>query len=53
LALTPRRRSGRELSGIGAKTVLIHHGGGRFLYDTGLLKRIREDLEDKGTRILP
>lgn len=38
----------RELNGLGAKKVLIHHDNGKFLYDTGLLSDIVSQLNMEG-----
>lgn len=40
-----QNRIGEELKKRNVKKVLIHHDNGKFLYDTGLLKSIVEDLK--------
>lgn len=43
---------GSELKQFGAKKVLIHHDNGRFLYDTGLLDRVKVLLKEEGIESL-
>lgn len=42
------RQVGKELKQRKIKKVMIHHDNGRFLYDTGLLEDIKEDLKEEG-----
>lgn len=44
-------QTAREIKLFGAKNVLIHHDGGKFLYDTGLLAEIENQLKAEGIRI--
>ena len=46
------KRVGTELVKDGAKTVLVHHDSGQFLYDSGLLDRVKKYLSDAGLRIV-
>lgn len=43
---------GSELKRMGIHKVLIHHDNGKFLYDTGLLKQVKEQLELEGIQSL-
>lgn len=45
------RRAGDKLKQLGIKRLLIHHDGGPYLYDTGLLKDIKEDMERCGIQV--
>ncbi|WP_334136632.1 iron-containing alcohol dehydrogenase [Muricomes intestini] len=36
---------GKRMRGMGIHRVLIHHDGGKFLYDSGILNRIKESLQ--------
>ena len=44
-------QTAREIKLFGAKNVLIHHDDGKFLYDTGLLAEIENQLKAEGIRI--
>jgi alcohol dehydrogenase YqhD (iron-dependent ADH family) len=44
-------RAGKILSSMGIKSVLIHHDGGDFLYESLLLKNIMDTLSAEGIRI--
>ena len=46
------KKAGPTLAGAGAKTVLLHHDSGAFLYETGLLDSIKKDLTDAGLRVI-
>ena len=39
---------GSELKQMGIRKVLIHHDDGKFLYDTGLLDQVKEQLKKEG-----
>lgn len=39
-----QRKVGQELARMGVKKVLLHHDNGKFLYDTGLLEGLKQDL---------
>jgi len=43
-----QKRVGAELAKLKVKKVLIHHDNGKFLYDTGLLNELRNDLSECG-----
>ncbi len=43
-----QRRIGTELRNAGIRKVLIHHDGGAYLDETGLLPTVKEDLEHAG-----
>lgn len=43
---------GSELKRMGIHKVLIHHDDGKFLYDTGLLKKVKELLAEEGIQSL-
>lgn len=44
------KKVGAVIAADGAKTVLIIHDGGQFLYDSGLLEQVKKDLEDNGVK---
>ena len=44
-------QTAREIKLFGAKNVLIHHDDGKFLYDTGLLAEIENQLKAEGIQI--
>ena len=46
------KRVGTELVNRGAKTVLVHHDSGQFLYDSGLLENIKKYLSDAGLHVV-
>lgn len=43
---------GSELKRMGIHNVLIHHDNGKFLYDTGLLKEVKKQLDQEGIKSL-
>ena len=45
------KQAGEVLSEAGATTVLIHHDSGQFLYDTGLLERVKSNLAEFGLKV--
>ena len=45
------RKAGDKLKQLGINRLLIHHDGGLYLYDTGLLKDIKEDMERCGIQV--
>lgn len=45
------RRAGDKLKQLGINRLLIHHDGGSYLYDTGLLEEIKEDMERCGISV--
>lgn len=44
------KKTGATLAGDGAHSVLIIHDSGKFLYDSGLLDRVKADLEANGLK---
>lgn len=46
------KRVGEMLAKAGATTVLLHHGSGKYLYDSGLLEHTIKCLEDAGLRVV-
>lgn len=47
-----QNKIGTELKQMGVKKVLIHHDNGKFLYDTGLLRQVKNLLEKEGIKSL-
>ena len=45
------KKAGNVLKQMGVSRVLIHHDGGAYLYDTGLLESVRDDLESNGMTV--